>query len=76
MMTETQRIKQESAATLRAERARRGWTVEKAASLSGVSASSLKAYEHGARDMGFSNAVALADLYGISLDALVGRGAK
>jgi transcriptional regulator with XRE-family HTH domain len=63
-----------SASVLRAERARRGWTQEQAAKASGVAVGSLKAYEIGAREIGFSNACKLADCYGVSLDTLAGRG--
>ena len=66
-------IREQAAANLRAERARLGWTQAKTAEAAGISVSSLKAYESGKRDIPFTVAVKLADVYAVSLDYLAVR---
>lgn len=64
---------QEVAASLRSERARKGWSREELANVSGVAASTLGTYETGKCGVSLENAWKLADALHLSIGHLVGR---
>ncbi|WP_423803681.1 helix-turn-helix domain-containing protein [Olsenella uli] len=69
---DAQKIKELNKRSLRAERHRAGLTQERVATLFGIAPSTVQRWEKTA-SIKFSDAIRLADLYGISLDQLAGR---
>ena len=60
---------------LQREREARHWSLREAGEKCGVNASTLMRIEKGTADPAFSNAIALAALYGLSMDALLAGSA-
>lgn len=60
------------ASTIRAERGRKGWTIERLANESGISKESITAYENAKSGMGLDKACAICLALGITPDELVG----
>ena len=58
---------------LRAERNRVDLSQKQVSDLTGYNTSTISNWEKGAGSIGFEEAYALADLYGVSLDQLAGR---
>lgn len=61
------------AANLRAERARKDWSRLQLSAKTGIAETMIAKYEHGAARIPLENAWKLADVFGVSLDALCGR---
>lgn len=59
---------------IRALRAMRGWTLEYVAGRVGVSTKQIWKYERGIDQAGYDVLSRLADLFGVSVDELLGRG--
>lgn len=65
--------KEQIGASLRAERARLGWSRDKLAEVTGIPAGTIGTYENNECRMSLENAWKLADAFGIAIGALVGR---
>lgn len=61
------------AGNIRAERARKNWTIEQLANESGVSKDSIAAYESAKTGMGLDKACAICKALGITMNQLVGE---
>ena len=66
-------VREASAANLRAERSRRRMTQKQLAEAIGVNVCTVSNWETGANVMGIDKALAICELFGISLDDLAGK---
>ncbi len=65
--------KDEVAACIRAERARKGWTRDELAQETGIPYATLGSYENAECSIPLENAWKLADVFGLPIGALFGR---
>jgi transcriptional regulator with XRE-family HTH domain len=57
-------------------RERLGWSLEKVADLCGVSRQAIEAVEKGKNNPSIATLMTIADAFGVSVDALLGRKAR